>query len=566
MKFLKVLLNSALCGLFFSLLLALLILDLNIHTSFELSFFFQTTAYLFITYGFLTTLLCLLFFFIIQFFSGKNIQIAPVSPMFLLISLTVTLAVFLVLFQENRSHFESFFSQETARLLQNQFLSLLFLFGAGFILFFVHFIYRKSPVWMILYFCLFIFCLPYAVVQRHSYPMPAPSKKVAQLQFGPIDKRFTAIGMEGLSYDFIIPLINQEKLPNFSWLMDEGGWGTLESFTPNEPIILNGSFNTGKWPYKHGWLSSEKLHLSPFPLTLSVAPRYIFFLQLTRIGLLETSPFEPELKTKDIWAIFSSNHTPFVKNDLTALEPPEKVSEPWETLFNRYFSDLRDDDSDLSDIIRRAFYSDTRVLDQVSSEREAVQPRLISFHLSGLNLVEKYFYKFSFPELFGEVDQEDINKYSSVIERYYQFYDEILGRYLAAKKDNEMLVVYSTHGIEPLPVWRRGIEFFLGDLLISAYHEDSPDGAAFFYGRDITPGRNIESMKIVDMAPTLLHYLGLPVGKDMDGIVNGSVFRSSFKMENPVIYITSYEEMEIIPPPGEDNEKTARLLTSVREK
>lgn len=559
MKFLKVFLNSILCGLFFSLLLALLILDLNIHQAFEISILIQTALYLFITYGLLVTVICIVFFFIVQFFSGKNIQIKPVSPVFLMTGFTFILVFYLVLFYQNRRHFESIFSPDVARIQQNQFLSLLFLCSAGLILFFGYFLYRKSPIWLVFFFLFFIFSTTYALIQRQAYPGTTPAQKVAQLKFGSIQKRFTVIGMEGLSYDFLIPLINQEKLPNFAWLMEQGSWGSLESFTPNEPILLNSSFSTGKWPYKHGRLSSEKLHLIPFPVTITIAPRYIFFHQLDRIGLLKIEAYDPESTSKDIWHIFSSNQTPYVINDQASLEYPGEISEQWKTMFNRYYRELQDDESTFAGIVMRAFYSDTRVLDQVSSQRERIQPRLVFFTLKGLNLVEKYFYKFSFPELFGEVDQEDINKYSSIIERYYQFYDEILGRYLAAKKDNEMLAVYSSHGIEPLPIWKRGIEFLLGDPQISAFHENSPDGVAFFYGKEIANGRNIESMKIVDMAPTLLHYLGLPLGKDMDGIVNSSVFLSSFKVENPVIYITSYEEVKIIPTNKSAGEKPPLL-------
>jgi predicted AlkP superfamily phosphohydrolase/phosphomutase len=559
MKFLKVLLNSVLSGLFFSFLLALLILDLNIQKPFEVSLLLQTALYLFITYGLLVTAFCVVFFFVVQFFSGKKMEIRSISPVFLLTSFTSVLVFFLILFYQNRRYFESMISPDAARLQQYQFLALLFLCSTGLILFFGYFIFRKNASWLIMFFLFFILCVPYAVIQRNAYPESSSAKKVAKLKFGPIQKRFTVIGMEGLSYDFIIPLINQDKLPNFAWLMNEGGWGTLESFTPNEPILLNNTFSTGKWPYKHGRLSLNKLRLIPFPVTIQIAPRYIFFYQLDRLGLLNTLPYEPEWICKDIWHIFSSNQTPFVKNEQVCLESPETISEGWETMFNRYYREMREDDSNFSNIIMRAFYSDACILDQVSSERESIQPQLVFFNLGGLKLVEKYFYKFSFPELFSEVDQEDINKYNTVISRYYQFYDEILGRYLAAKKDNEMLVVYSSHGIEPLPVWKRGIEFLVGNPQISAYHENAPEGAVFFYGKEIARSRNIESMKIVDMAPTLLHYLGLPLGKDMDGIVNSSIFRSIFKMENPVIYISSYEEMEIIPP-GKAGDTNSSLL------
>jgi len=46
----------------------------------------------------------------------------------------------------------------------------------------------------------------------------------------------------------------------------------------------------------------------------------------------------------------------------------------------------------------------------------------------------------------------------------------------------------------------------------------------------------------------LLYFLGLPVGRDMDGIVRSLVFNDDFIAENPIIYISSYEEFLIKPP------------------
>jgi predicted AlkP superfamily phosphohydrolase/phosphomutase len=86
----------------------------------------------------------------------------------------------------------------------------------------------------------------------------------------------------------------------------------------------------------------------------------------------------------------------------------------------------------------------------------------------------------------------------------------------------------------------------LGNAEISAYHERAPEGVVFFYGQEINKGKNISGMKLVDIVPTLLNYLGLPVGKDMDGIVNSSIFLNEYK--NPVLYISSYEDYDINPP------------------
>lgn len=85
----------------------------------------------------------------------------------------------------------------------------------------------------------------------------------------------------------------------------------------------------------------------------------------------------------------------------------------------------------------------------------------------------------------------------------------------------------------------------LGNAFVTSYHEQAPDGAIFFYGKDINRGKNIEGLKLVDVVPCLLYDLGLPVAKDMDGIVRSSLFRREFTEENPILYISSYEEVSI---------------------
>jgi hypothetical protein len=85
----------------------------------------------------------------------------------------------------------------------------------------------------------------------------------------------------------------------------------------------------------------------------------------------------------------------------------------------------------------------------------------------------------------------------------------------------------------------------LGNPDVSAYHEDTPAGVIFFYGKGIEKRNTAEGMKIVDIAPTILYFLGLPVAKDMDGIVQSPVFDREFTAENPIFYIGSYEETEI---------------------
>jgi hypothetical protein len=313
-------------------------------------------------------------------------------------------------------------------------------------------------------------------------------------------------------------------------------------------VVLNASFNTGKLPAQHLQLSPVKYKLRHIEQEISVVPRYILYRQIERLGILTSSPHDPQQIIKDIWEIFDDNKITFIKADRPYCIDVEEPSDNTTSLFNRVYKDYKFENHVIFEHLRRALLSDIHCEERFTQTKNERQPQLSYLLLNGLNLVESYFYKYNFPDLFGDIDQEEISKFSTVIETYYQFYDQIIGKHLATMKEDEMLVVYSPHGTEPLPIWERMMQWLFGDKEISAYHENGPEGVIFFYGKDIIRGRHIEEIRLIDIAPTLLNYLELPVGKDMDGVVNSTMFREGFKVENPVLYIISYEEVEIKAP------------------
>jgi predicted AlkP superfamily phosphohydrolase/phosphomutase len=425
---------------------------------------------------------------------------------------------------------------------------MVFIVFLGILLFYGYLYYRKSFVFLLVYFLCLAAGMTYVVKLRTKYPIPIAPEKTARLEAKEINKGITIIGMRGLSFDFIIPFVNEEKLPNFEWLMEEGSWGRLTNFSPNDSIILNTSFNTGKLPAKHLQLSSIKFRLQNIKQEIEVVPRFILFRQIARLNLLESYPYAPKLLKKDIWQIFEDNKISYIKEDPPYCIEVESPSENTESVFNRFYKDYKFETGMIFEELQRALLSDIECEEKFTQSRSKLQSQLSYLLLNGLNIAEAYFYKYNFPDLFGDIDQEEITKYSTVIENYYQLYDQVIGKHLATMKEDELLVVYSPHGIEPLPIWERMVRWIFGDHDISAYHEKGPEGVVFFYGKNIIRGRHIEEMRLIDIAPTLLNYLELPVGKDMDGIVNSTMFMEGFKVENPVLYITSYEEVEIKAP------------------
>ena len=45
---------------------------------------------------------------------------------------------------------------------------------------------------------------------------------------------------------------------------------------------------------------------------------------------------------------------------------------------------------------------------------------------------------------------------------------------------------------------------------------------------------------VADITPTVLYFLGLPIGRDMDGTARTDFFQPAFTASRPVAFIPSY--------------------------
>jgi predicted AlkP superfamily phosphohydrolase/phosphomutase len=75
---------------------------------------------------------------------------------------------------------------------------------------------------------------------------------------------------------------------------------------------------------------------------------------------------------------------------------------------------------------------------------------------------------------------------------------------------------------------------------INGTHERAPDGFLLAYGTVVEAGRRQQRGSIVDVTPTILYFLGLPVGRDMDGYARTDLFKRAFTAERPIAFIPTY--------------------------
>jgi predicted AlkP superfamily phosphohydrolase/phosphomutase len=128
------------------------------------------------------------------------------------------------------------------------------------------------------------------------------------------------------------------------------------------------------------------------------------------------------------------------------------------------------------------------------------------------------------PELFGNVDPRDVELFGKVIERYWAQTDAWVGEILSYYENTPTLVlVVSDHGAGPAVGAYKIIT--PEHLHLSGSHR--LNGMMIANGPGIRSGEALPDTHVYDIAPTLLAYLGLPVGDDMDGKVLTSMFTPS---------------------------------------
>jgi hypothetical protein len=68
-------------------------------------------------------------------------------------------------------------------------------------------------------------------------------------------------------------------------------------------------------------------------------------------------------------------------------------------------------------------------------------------------------------------------------------------------------------------------------------------GILIIKGKGIKKNYRIRNCSVLDITPTILYLLGLPVAKDMDGRVLTEIFTQEYLRKNPITYIESYENL-----------------------
>jgi predicted AlkP superfamily phosphohydrolase/phosphomutase len=169
---------------------------------------------------------------------------------------------------------------------------------------------------------------------------------------------------------------------------------------------------------------------------------------------------------------------------------------------------------------------------------DAEGSRLSAVRYTGLDTVGHYYLEYVQPVPSRGVPDEQRRRIAQVVDRYYAFVDAEIGTALAGLSPGDLLLVISGFGMESTALAKRWLARAIGDADFSGTHERAPDGFMLAFGAAVRPGRP-QRGSIVDVTPTLLYFLGLPVARDMDGFARVDLFTPEFALR-PVSFVPSY--------------------------
>lgn len=381
--------------------------------------------------------------------------------------------------------------------------------------------------------------------------------------------RLHVILLDGASLEYIVPATAEGRLPHFGQLLDAGASLHLTTIRPTQPATVWTATMTGKAPSQNGVRSAERYRfLGGGDHAIELLPDRCFAHALVRWGWLEAESLASgDLLAHPLWRIVSAEgqRVRVVGVPLTAPVTPvngvlvaEHTSRHAERLPGeteaRVFppalaarvSRPRAVDPPSSPeadgpvpvqlpTVRDAWYRHARaVLD------EEPTPVLDVVRYDSLDVAGHYFLRYALPRAFGDVSPEERAKYGQAVARQYEVIDEEIGRLMAGLVPGDLLLVVSGFGMEAVSPARRVLARVLGDAELTGTHEGGPDGFLLAYGIDVAPGRRRVG-SVLDVAPTALYFLGLPVARDMDGEPRTDLFRAEFVAERPVTFIPSYD-------------------------
>jgi hypothetical protein len=364
----------------------------------------------------------------------------------------------------------------------------------------------------------------------------------------------TLILLDGASLEYVWPRVAAGRLPNFGRLLDTGASMDLATIRPTQPDPVWAAVATGMYPAKNGVRSAASYFGRGDDRPLDLLPDHCFSHVLVRLGVVrDQANSSAAWRARPLWAILSDYgiSSGIVRWPLTYPAQPFSGFLVTDRFHQLVGSMIEPDERsihppDVLPIARDAFAGSTgadrwdEFYRRAAREIVAGHPvQLEAIRYQELDTAGHFYLRYAQPRGFGDVADADRQQNGAVLDRAYAAIDGVIGAAIERQSPGDLLLVVSGFGMEPVTPLKHLAARVLRDPDVSGTHENAPDGFMLAYGTPILAGRK-QRASIVDVTPTILYFLGLPVGRDMDGFARADLFTPAFTAQRPVAFIPSH--------------------------
>ena len=246
----------------------------------------------------------------------------------------------------------------------------------------------------------------------------------------------------------------------------------------------------------------------------------------------------------------SSFHDPVME---IAAEVKESLPELAKASFGEFEYPLRKAAADIWENSLWAFRADTiylRVVEELlASDGQPFDLMMVYF--GGPDVVGHRFWRYAYPEEFDHPPTPEEQKvFSQVIRNTYSYVDRAIGQILDLVEGEPTVFIVSDHGMHAA---NRKKTYARRRALFSGHHTDAPPGVLIASGKHIrrgSPDRSETTVdlqrlgRVLDLAPTILALKGLPIGRDMDGVIMEAVLEEGFLESHAPTFVETYDRPE----------------------
>ncbi len=367
------------------------------------------------------------------------------------------------------------------------------------------------------------------------------------------------IGIDGITFDVIEPLIAEGSLPNHQRLMQEGAWSILHSEDPTYSPALWNTIVTGVSRQEHGILAwavpakygNKKVRRLYTSRDRKVPALWNYLSQAGRsvsiVGFLNTYPAEAvtgNIVSDHVGFSWWAHHLAFptgkAANNLTYPESLYEQIKPYIVTGDKLqVTDVSDlaplDFNEILHVLESSKPAEcddlarikSSLLSQLTYERigmhllEQGQPDLFSLYLYSTDGIGHYLWHYYEPENFPEIKKQILDRRGLVIPGIYKHNDRYLGRLLESISPDSTVIIVSDHGMQAST-----------DPCRSGMH--ALNGAFIAWGKNIVPSGKPLDPTIYDIAPTILALLDLSIPENMSGRVLTEIIEPGYLKEHPI--------------------------------